>query len=293
MSDLPWFKFYTEALSDPKFSVVANDNNMQPWEVLGIWTALLCIASNSPIRGTLAVSDMRGLGIKNLKTIIKWDDNFWDNTEFQDEWNFERVIQSFIELDMILLDEYGSYKIKNFEERQETKDEREKRLNRERQKRYQDSHKDDESVINNVINNGNLTQNSISISNSNSLIKELNVKNSKIPEEGDVYRVFVEVTGMVSIPASDKRGEYVEAIYQMLQSYGYDDTKRRMKSAYNTWLQQHTKNGRQYSKTNLAWINFAVADETLGDQSGDELNRLQELQDKKSKEIALRNQYIG
>ena len=124
-------------------------------------------------------------------------------------------------------------------------------------------------------------------------LKELNVKNSKIPEEGDVHRIFVEVTGMVSIPASDKRGEYIEAIYQMLQSYGYDDTKRRMKSAYDTWLQQHTKNGRQYSKTNLAWINFAVADETLGDQSGDELNRLQELQDKKSKEIALRNQYIG
>jgi hypothetical protein len=49
-----------------------------------------------------------------------------------------------------------------------------------------------------------------------------------------------------------------------LQSYGYDATLVRMKSAYNAWLTQHTKNGRQYSRTNLAWINYAVAGELPG-----------------------------
>jgi hypothetical protein len=88
---------------------------------------------------------------------------------------------------------------------------------------------------------------------------------SKIPTERNVERIFTEVTGMVSIPNNERRGGYVEAIMQMLQSYGRDETYKRMKSAWDTWVDKVGKNGKSYSKTNLAWIDFAIAGETLGE----------------------------
>lgn len=202
MSELPWFKFYTEALSDPKFAVVANDNKMQTWEVLGIWTSLLCVAANSPIRGTLAISELRGLSIKDLKSIIRWDDSYWDNTDFQDFYDFESIIKSFMELDMIILDECGTYKIKNFDERQETKEDKTARLNRERQKRFQNSHKDEDSVINNVINNDDITHSSVSVSSSDSI--SLSDSDSDSLTKPNIFKIYENTIGIITGPIADK-----------------------------------------------------------------------------------------
>jgi hypothetical protein len=101
------------------------------------------------------------------------------------------------------------------------------------------------------------------------------VTDNKIPDRHDISKIFSEVTGMVIMPAVENRGEFIEAIYQMLQYYGYQETYRRMKMAYDTWIKQKGKNGKHYSKTNLAWINYAIADETLGDPphlTTDEIN---------------------
>lgn len=105
-----------------------------------------------------------------------------------------------------------------------------------------------------------------SVIESESLLKDLNAQKHKktLPSEMDVGRIFTEVTGMVFIPSGDHRGEYIESVLQMLQTYGHDETLERMKAAYNAWKGQHTKDGRQYSKTNLAWINYAVAGEVPG-----------------------------
>lgn len=109
---------------------------------------------------------------------------------------------------------------------------------------------------------------SVSVSSSVSDSDSLNLNDQKpktrLLTEGDIGRVYAETTGMVSMPACDKRGDYIDAIYQMLLSYGYDATLARMQSAYNAWKKQHTKDGRQYSKTNIAWINYAVAGEVPG-----------------------------
>jgi len=66
------------------------------------------------------------------------------------------------------------------------------------------------------------------------------------------------------IPAVENRGEYIEIIWQMLQAYGYEETLRRMKASFNAWISQRTRDGRPYSRLNLSWINFALADETPG-----------------------------
>ena len=150
MSELPWFKFYTEAFGDPKLALVASDNQVEVMTVLGIWTALLCLASNSPARGTLVVTGGRNYTVDELDTIIGFKGNMSTG-------DLHSMIDSFISLEMIDIDEFGAYRIKHFEERQETKEEKAARLNRERQKRYQNSHKEEDSVINNVTNNGEIT----------------------------------------------------------------------------------------------------------------------------------------
>lgn len=54
---MQWFRFYTEAVSDKKLRRIARDNNESMAHVLGVWTIVLSIASDSPIRGRLLISD--------------------------------------------------------------------------------------------------------------------------------------------------------------------------------------------------------------------------------------------
>jgi len=199
MSELPWFKFYTEAFGDPKLALVASDNQVEVMTVLGIWTALLCLASNSPARGTLVVTGGRNYTVDELDTIIGFKGNMSTG-------DLHSMIDSFISLEMIDIDEFGAYRIKHFEERQETKEEKAARLNRERQKRYQNSHKEEDSVINNVTNNGEITTESSSISISNSL----SISDSLI--KSNIFQLYSEYIGDIK-PAIEKTlvaadGEY-------------------------------------------------------------------------------------
>lgn len=54
---MQWFRFYTEAISDKKLRRIARDNNESMAHVLGVWTIVLSMASDSPERGTLLISD--------------------------------------------------------------------------------------------------------------------------------------------------------------------------------------------------------------------------------------------
>ena len=54
---MQWFRFYTEAVSDKKLRRIARDNNESMAHVLGVWTIVLSIASDSPVRGRLLISD--------------------------------------------------------------------------------------------------------------------------------------------------------------------------------------------------------------------------------------------
>ena len=54
---MQWFRFYTEAVSDKKLRRIARDNGESMAHVLGVWTIVLSMASDSPVRGTLLISD--------------------------------------------------------------------------------------------------------------------------------------------------------------------------------------------------------------------------------------------
>jgi len=54
---MQWFRFYTEAISDKKLRRIARDNNESMAHVIGVWTIVLAMASDSPQRGKLLISD--------------------------------------------------------------------------------------------------------------------------------------------------------------------------------------------------------------------------------------------
>jgi hypothetical protein len=53
---MQWFRFYTEAISDKKLKRIARDSDLAMAHVIGIWTIILSMASESPERGKLLIS---------------------------------------------------------------------------------------------------------------------------------------------------------------------------------------------------------------------------------------------
>ncbi len=57
MSRLPWFRLYHELLTDRKIERVCRMTQQPKALVVGTWVTLLCLANDSPQRGTLLVSE--------------------------------------------------------------------------------------------------------------------------------------------------------------------------------------------------------------------------------------------
>lgn len=123
---LPWFRAYHEASSDPKFDVIARQTGMEELSVFGAWWKILCIASKSPIRGSLYVTEVKRFSNDDVTAMLRLRN---------DQCN--ALMQAFTEMDMIDLDENGAYHIKNWEKRQFASDNSTPRVKdfRERQKK--------------------------------------------------------------------------------------------------------------------------------------------------------------
>ena len=66
MRSLPWFRFYPEHLTDPRFHRIAREAGL-PWpQVIGVWTALLCLAARSPCRGSLHLTPTQPYALDDL-----------------------------------------------------------------------------------------------------------------------------------------------------------------------------------------------------------------------------------
>ena len=78
-----------------------------------------------------------------------------------------------------------------------------------------------------------------------------------VPIERRAEQLFQEVTGMVTIPGRD--GRDLQKIIDLLHQYERDETKRRMSAAWKGWLQCVTQDGREYSRTNNGWLDYAIA----------------------------------
>lgn len=57
MSNLPWFRFYSEALTDRKIKRVCAQTGQPKALVIGVWATILSLASDSPERGALLITE--------------------------------------------------------------------------------------------------------------------------------------------------------------------------------------------------------------------------------------------
>ena len=56
MTPMPWFRFYSEAVRDTKLRRIARKTDRPFAETVGTWAIILSFASESPKRGTVAVT---------------------------------------------------------------------------------------------------------------------------------------------------------------------------------------------------------------------------------------------
>lgn len=115
-SQLPWFRFYTETITDTKFEVAANLLSCRKMELIGTWATLLALASRSPLRGKLAVTKTLPYRYCDI-AVICGEDTDW----------ITEVISVFISLDMMHQD--GDFLvITNFDKRQFASDSSKERV---------------------------------------------------------------------------------------------------------------------------------------------------------------------
>jgi hypothetical protein len=76
-----------------------------------------------------------------------------------------------------------------------------------------------------------------------------------VSSASDAIRVFGNVTGMIAIPGrEDDRGYAIDAILQLARQQG-DNLEAHLQIYWHEWL------ARKYSKTNIHWLDWAIAGE--------------------------------
>lgn len=225
---LPWFRLYPELLNDPKLMIASNTLDINFNEMVGIWIAILCIGSVSPIRGSLYVTLQKRYSNNDVASMLHISLDFCD-----------KLIDLLLELDMFVLDENGGYNIKNWDKRQFASDN-----STERVQKWRDKQKEDVTFQK--------RNTSVSVSVNNSSFNT------------DYLRIFSGVTGMLAIPGNDEN--VYGAIDQLKTKYTTEEELiEYLKPYYQRWIKTKSKDGRLYSKTNNAWLTtFAVAGEMPG-----------------------------
>jgi hypothetical protein len=255
-SDYPWFKLYPEVMKDEKLILAAARTHHTFLEVLGAWTMMLCIAARSPIRGVLMLADQ----VPCLETDLA----ILCHLEIE---SMDLLIRAFQQMEMIDCDESTNIiTLLNWEERQETKEDRIKRLHREAQDRYRlnktitcDGECDSEMIAGDA----DVMHDSISISISKSLINDSDSENSKLFTYRDVEKALMKVLNIFPLPST--YNQHLEQVLDLLQHYGWDKTIDRLTTALTNWKAQKNKtNGQPYRLTNPAWIDLAITGECIG-----------------------------
>jgi hypothetical protein len=120
---LPWFRFYHEAATDPKFDVISMTTGIEWCAVFGAWSKILCVAASSPVRGSLYVTFQKRFSNANVTALLRFTNEQTD-----------AIMQSLQDCDMLDLDEQGAYRVKNWGKRQYDSDNSTKRVKKFREK---------------------------------------------------------------------------------------------------------------------------------------------------------------
>ena len=133
-STFPWFRFYTEAAHDIKIESIAEETGIEYLVIFGAWTTLLCLASESPIRGSLYVTDLKRYSNVTVTNKLHCTKELSD-----------QLIKSFISFDMLDTDENGAYRITHWLKRNPPSDNSLPRVQKSRAKEKDETLQDRDS----------------------------------------------------------------------------------------------------------------------------------------------------
>lgn len=105
-TNTPWFRFYSEALSDRKITRVCAMTRQPKVVILGMWTALLSMANDSPERGVLLIGDDLPLTLDEIFYEVGIDPE-----------TGQIIISVFVQVGMVSI-EGGVYYITHWDDRQ-------------------------------------------------------------------------------------------------------------------------------------------------------------------------------
>lgn len=125
---MDWFRVYSELRTDPKLRRVARVTGESKLTVVGAWVTLLCLANDSPERGQLLIS--AGMPFLAEELIAELD---------LDSERGQRLLDAFLDVNMLTLAEDGTYIITNWSKRQFNSDNSTGRVRRHRAKKQAES----------------------------------------------------------------------------------------------------------------------------------------------------------
>lgn len=122
-SAFPWFRWYNEASNDKKIDSICENLSVDYATVIGAWTLLLSAAACSPVRGSLYVTLQKRYSSAAVTKAMRCNDDI-----------VQKLLQEFIDYEMIEADENGGYRIINFIKRQPPSDNSNPRVQKSRSK---------------------------------------------------------------------------------------------------------------------------------------------------------------
>lgn len=123
---LPWFRLYSEIISDRKIAMIARLSGRSKAEIIGAFTILMCLASESPDRGVLLATENVLYSIADIAA------------EFGlDEQETQEILEYFQKLEMLQVNDDKEISIRNWDKRQYKSDDSNERVTRYRQNRNQ------------------------------------------------------------------------------------------------------------------------------------------------------------
>jgi hypothetical protein len=105
-NNTPWFRFYSEALSDRKIVRVCSMTRQPKFAIMGVWSSLLSMANDSPERGLLLIGEDLPLTLDEIFFEIGIDPEIG-----------EIIVSAFIQVGMVSVDG-DAYSITHWDDRQ-------------------------------------------------------------------------------------------------------------------------------------------------------------------------------
>jgi len=123
MTAPPWFRFYSETLTDRKIDRICRATGQPKMNIVGAWTILLALANDSPVRGVLLLTEDIPFTLGDLAGEMGVGRDV-----------AEAIVSEFRKFDMIHEDEYGTLYITHWNGRQFASDSSTERVQRYRAK---------------------------------------------------------------------------------------------------------------------------------------------------------------